>query len=146
MPQPFKGILTVGAVLIGMAFAHGVAFASGQDNAIQPSPLHFGTIQQGEHPHKDVRVTNKTGRNQYLRSIGLSGAGGRKFAISHVNDPGHCVVGMNLRNGESCLLTIHVTATLPEWYESHILINYGPRLHSRPLRGNWNGAVFAHIV
>lgn len=138
---PLAPLLWIAAV-----FALPSAQAAAIHNGIQPSPLYFHEVQAGTHPHAQVTVTNRTGRNQYIRAIGLSGAGGEKFTYSHVNDPGACQVGLNLQDGDSCTLTVRVAASLPEWYESHMLVNYGPRIHARPLRGNWNGAVYAHVV
>jgi hypothetical protein len=120
------------------------AQASPGDNALQPSPVYFGKVQAGTHPTVTVTVTNDTARNQYLRAIGLSGAGGGKFTYTWRRAT--CRVGMNLLAGESCTLVVRVAASLPEWYESHMLVNYGPRIHARPMRGNWNGAVYAHVV
>ena len=146
MKKIIAGLSALTSLWLAAIISLSPAQAAAINNGIQPSPLHFGQVVAGTHPHKVVTVTNHTGRNQYIRAIGLSGAGGEKFTYSQVNAPGTCHVGLNLRDGDSCILTVRVAASLPEWYESHMLLNYGPRIHARPLRGNWNGAVYAHVV
>lgn len=115
-----------------------------KDNAIQPSPAYFGKVVAGTHPTKTLTVHNPTSRNQYLRKFILAGAGGGKFTLTWKHAT--CRLGMNLKADASCTVVVRVLATMPEYWETNLQINYGPRLLARPKRGQWNAFIFANVV
>jgi hypothetical protein len=120
------------------------AQAAPKDNAIQPSPAYFGKVEAGTHPTKTLTVTNRTSRNQYIRKFILAGAGGGKFTLTWRHAT--CRLGMNLQPKQSCTVVVRVVTTMPEYWETNLQINYGPRLLARPKRGQWNGFIFANVV
>ena len=120
------------------------AQAAPTDNAIQPSPAYFGKVVSGTHPTMLLTVKNVTQRNQYLRSYSLAGAGGRKFTFGGKDRT--CLVLTNLKPGESCQLRVRVATTKPEFWQTTLQIMYGPRLLGRKARGQFNSAIFAHVV
>lgn len=136
-----RTILIAATTLIALP---ATAQALPKDNAIQPSPAYFGKVVAGTHPTKTLTVTNHTGRNQYIRKFILAGAGGGKFSLTFHNQT--CHVGLNLRQDESCTVGVRVVTVMPEYWETNLQINYGPRLLARAKRGQWNGVVFANVV
>ena len=139
-----RGIL-IACATVGITFgsAVGAAQASAQ-NALQPANVYFGQVVSGDHPTRSILVTNHTGRNQYIRGFILAGSGGNKF--SNTWTTATCRVGMNLRNNESCTLTVRVVTTRVEFWQSVQSVVYGPRLLGRAPRGQWNGGVYANVV
>jgi hypothetical protein len=139
-----RSMLTLGA-LVALLAAPAAAQAQPADNAIQPSPVFFGEVKAGDHPKKLLTLTNHTGRKQTLRKFILEGAGGGKFGLG-VGDGATCRRWMNLKNGRSCTFYVRVVTDFPDWWETNIQINYGPRIMGLPKRGQWNAIVFAHVV
>lgn len=140
--MPRKTIITLAAVALLAAPA--TASAAPKDNAIQPSPAYFGKVVAGTHPTKTLTLTNHTKRNQYIRKFILAGAGGGKFSLTWRTAT--CRVGLNLQPGGHCTIVVRVTTTMPEYWETNLQVNYGPRLLARPKRGQWNAFVFANVV
>ena len=114
------------------------------NNALQPANVYFGEVVSGTHPTATITVTNHTGRNQYIRGFLLAGSGGNKF--SNTWRHATCYAGLNLLNGESCTLVVRVVTERPEFWQSVQEVVYGPRILGRAPRGQWNGAVYAHVV
>jgi hypothetical protein len=140
MPRKTITIATIVAALATPV----VAQAAPKDNAIQPSPAYFGKVAAGTHPTKTLTLTNHTKRNQYIRKFILAGAGGGKFSLTW--RAATCRVGLNLQPGGHCTIVVRVATSFPEYWETNLQVNYGPRLLSRPKRGQWNAFVFANVV
>lgn len=113
-------------------------------NALQPANVYFGHVVAGTHPTRTVTVRNPTGRTQWIHRFGLAGAGGQKFRLSFAGET--CRVGTRLAPGRSCTFKVRVYTQRPEFWQSVISVYYGSHYLTRPCRGQFNGAVYAHVV
>lgn len=134
-------LLTAAAILAVPA----VAQAAPSDNAIQPSSYRFGTVPAGTHPTKVLTLRNPTSRAQWIHRFDLTGAGGNKFRLSFGRGM-TCHVGTKLSPGETCTFRVRVATERPEFWQAVESVYYGSHYLDRPARGQWNGAVFAHVV
>lgn len=135
--------LIVAAVVAAIAAGAPAANAS-PANALQPANVYFGKVQSGNHPTAAVTLKNVTGRNQYIRRFDLAGAGGGKFTLTW--GAATCYAGLNLKPGDTCTVVVRVKTTRPEYWQTTLSVYYGPRIHARPARGQFNGSVYAHVV
>jgi hypothetical protein len=141
----FRNLLYAATIVAGAAVIAAPASAAPKDNAIQPSPVYFGQVQAGTHPHKDLVLKNVTGRRQVLRRFDLAGAGGRKFTLTWRHAT--CRVGTVLEAGQTCTLRVRVATERPEFWQTTLSVYYGRPPHfKRGTRGQFNTAVFAHVV
>lgn len=142
----FRTMLYAATVVAGAAMLVATpASASSKDNAIQPSPVYFGTVVSGDHPTKVLTLKDVTNHRQTLRRFDLAGAGGRKFTLSW--NAITCRVGMVLDPGETCTLRVRVATSRPEFWQTTLSVYYGrPLSFKHGTRGQFNTAVYAHIV
>lgn len=131
------------ALVAALAVAPSAA-ADRTDNAIQPSPVYFGTVKSGQHPTKLLTLKNVTGHSQWLRRFDLAGAGGRKFTLSWRGTT--CGI-IRLAPGATCTLRVRVATDRPEFWQTTLSVYYGlPSKYTHGTRGQFNTAVFAHVV
>ena len=136
-------LITLAAISI--AATASPAQASSRDNAIQPSPVYFGTVKSGDHPTKTLTLKNVTGHRQTIRRFDLDGAGGRKFTLTWTRAT--CYAGLRLAPKQTCTLVVRVATERPEFWQTTLSVYYGrPLAFKHGTRGQFNTAVFAHVV
>lgn len=129
--------------LLGAALIPSAAQAN-PNTALQPANVYFGKVQSGQHPTAIITLRNPTSRNQYIRRFSLAGAGGNKFRLTWGGVTCHTM--LNLLPGDSCTLRVRVATERPEFWQTTLMVVYGPRIMARPARGQFNGSVYAHVI
>lgn len=116
-------------------------------NTLQPANVYFGQVKAGTHPERVIRVANHTGSAQAIHRFLIAGSGGAKFTlVAHDGArTATCHVGTILVDGASCTIIVRVKTATPEYWQSVIMVTYGATATSA-WAGQWNGAVYAHVV
>lgn len=140
----FRSTRTAAIAIAALLVAAPAASAT-PANALQPANVYFGHVVSGDHPTRTITVRNPTGHTQYIRRFDLAGAGGRKFTLTWTRAT--CRVDMRLAPRDTCTIVVRVATTKPEFWQSVVSVYYGRPTHFlRGTRGQWNGAVYAHVV